>query len=159
LAALTTACLGLALSGAFAQTTTQQFQVQITISAACQINSATNLTFPTSGVLSANVDETSTVTVQCTSGQTFNILLDAGTGAGATVDARLMTGPGGATVEYSLFRDPARTLIWGDTIGGNTQAGTGTGSPQAFTVYGRVPPQTTPGAGNYSDTITATITL
>jgi outer membrane usher protein len=37
-------------------------------------------------------------------------------------------------------------------------ASTGNGASQPFTVYGRVPPQTTPTPGAYSDTVTVTVT-
>ncbi|MDR6870988.1 spore coat protein U-like protein [Bosea sp. BE125] len=68
-----------------------------------------------------------------------------------------MSGTGGL-VNYSLFRDASRTLNWGTTIGTDTVAGTGNGSGQSFTVYGRVPVQTTPSPALYSDTITVTVT-
>ncbi|WP_409528142.1 spore coat protein U domain-containing protein [Rhizobium sp.] len=35
--------------------------------------------------------------------------------------------------------------------------GTGTGSPQTLTVYGRVPAQNTPAPGTYSDTVVVTV--
>lgn len=149
----------LAAGPVFAQTATTQFNVQITIAAECQISSApAPLNFGTSGVIDANVDATTTIDVQCTNGQSYNIGLNEGQGAGATVAARLMTGPAAATVTYSLYQDAARTTIWGDTIGTNTVAGTGTGSPVTHTVYGRVPPQPTPAAGTYNDVITVTVT-
>ncbi len=141
-----------------AATATTAFQVQITIVASCIIVSATPLNFGIQGVLAANVDATSTITVECTPLTTYNIGLDVGTGAGATVAARKMTGPLAATVTYSLFQDAARAALWGPTIGTNTVASTGTGAPQAFTVFGRVPPQATPGIGVYLDTITVTVT-
>ncbi|TMV00726.1 spore coat U domain-containing protein [Brucella haematophila] len=140
-----------------AQTPTATFNVQITITAACQINSATNMDFGSNGVLSTNVDATSTITVQCTNLTPYNIGLSAGSGTGATVANRLMTGPASATVGYSLYTTTARTAVWGNTVGTNTVAGTGNGAAQAYTVYGRVPVQTTPAAGVYTDTVTATI--
>ena len=48
--------------------------------------------------------------------------------------------------------------MWGNTVGTNTIAGTGSGGSQSYTVYGRVPPQTTPAAATYTDTITVTVT-
>lgn len=142
----------------WAQTTSTNFTVQITIAGACQINAAANMDFGSHGVLSNNTDATSIITVQCTNTTSFNVGLSAGNGASATVANRLMTGTGGATVGYSLYRNAARDELWGDTTGTNTFAGTGTGAPQQLTVYGRVPPQNTPAPGGYTDTITATIT-
>jgi spore coat protein U-like protein len=65
---------------------------------------------------------------------------------------------GANTITYSLYQDAGRTTVWGNTIGTNTVAGTGNGASQSYTVYGRVPPQTTPAAALYGDTITVTVT-
>ena len=61
-------------------------------------------------------------------------------------------------VLYGLYRDSARSLPFGNTIGTNTLAGTGTGLAQSATVYGRIPPQATPSPGTYNDTIVVTLT-
>src|SRR5262249_38716376 len=138
-------------------TTTTTFTSQITIAATCVINSASTLNFGTQGVLNTNVDQTSTIQVACTDTTPYNIGLDAGTGSGATVALRKMTS-GGATVSYSIYRDSARTTVWGNTIGTDTVAATGNGTAQNYTVYGRVPAQTTPAPGTYTDTVTVTVT-
>jgi spore coat protein U-like protein len=65
---------------------------------------------------------------------------------------------GADTVTYGLYRDAGRTLPWGATVGVDTASGTGTGLAQNLTVYGRIPPQTTPQPASYSDTIIATVT-
>ena len=95
--------------------------------------------------------------MSCTNTTPYNIGLDAGTGSGATVATRKMTS-GGATVSYSLYSDSAHATVWGNTIGTDAVAGTGNGTGQNYTVYGRVPPQTTPAPGTYTDTITVTVT-
>lgn len=59
------------------------------------------------------------------------------------------------TLNYSLYTDPRRTNVWGNTIGTNTV----TGIAQDYTVYGRIPPQTIFGPGPYSDTIVVTLTF
>jgi spore coat protein U-like protein len=74
------------------------------------------------------------------------------------VTTRKMTSGGGATINYSLYTDSGRTTVWGNTIGTNTVAGTGSGSSQGLTVFGRIPPQTTPAPATYSDSIIATVT-
>lgn len=127
-----------------------------TIVSACNI-SATNVSFGSAANLSSLIDATGTATVQCTDSTAYNVGLDAGTGSGATVTTRKMT-HSGLTINYSLYRNAARTQVWGTTIGTNTVSGTGSGSNQNVTVYGRVPVQTAPGAGTFTDTITATVT-
>ncbi len=54
-------------------------------------------------------------------------------------------------------RDAGRTAPW-FTDAGNVATGSGTGNGQSLTVYGRVPVQTTPVAGTYTDTVVVTIT-
>ena len=51
---------------------------------------------------------------------------------------------GGSTyyLPYELYRDSARSLRWGNTLTVDTASGTGTGSAQQLTIYGRVPPVT-----------------
>ncbi len=153
------AAISAAPGQSLAQTsTTADFTVQITIQAACQINSAGLLNFGNNGFITGNVDATSQIVVQCTSTTPYTLGLSAGAGTGATVANRLMTGPSGATVSYSLYRDAGHTQLWGTTVGTDRQAGTGTGAAQSFTVYGRVPAQTTPVPGVYTDTVRATLT-
>lgn len=156
LALLSTASL--MTDSALAAVATGNMNVRITITAECKVQTASDLDFGSKGVIDANVDQTSTIGVQCTSGQTYNVGLSAGGGSGATVAVRKMTGPGAATVNYTLYRDSGRTQLWGVTIGTDTVAGTGNGSVQNLTVYGRVPPQTTPAAGAYTDTVAITVT-
>ena len=140
-------------------TVTTTFTVQITITSACSIVSATNMNFGSVGVIGVlGVDTTSTITVQCTSLAPYTIGLSAGTGSGATVAARLMTSGASNTVGYSLYQDVAHALVWGTTIGTNTVAGIGSGASQSFTIYGHVPSQLTPPAAVYNDTITVTVT-
>ena len=142
---------------AFAATTTTTFTVQITITASCVINSASTLNFGGQGVLTANVDNTWTIQVQCTNTTPYNIGLDAGTGTGATVAVRKMTN-GANTITYSLYSDSGHTTVWGNTVGTNTVAATGSGASQSYTVYGRVTAQTTPAPATYTDTVTVTVT-
>lgn len=140
-----------------AATTTSTFTVQITIAGSCAITSTSTLDFGTQNVLTANVDTTSTVQVQCTNTTPYNIGFDAGTASGATVSTRKMTN-GAATVSYALYSNAGRTVNWGNTVGTDTVSATGNGAAQSQTVYGRVPVQSTPAPAAYTDTITMTVT-
>src|SRR5437764_1366533 len=95
-----------------AATATTTFTVQMTVTATCTVNSATTLNFGTQGVLSTNVDQTSTLQVTCTNTTPYNIGLDPGTGTGATVATRKMTS-GASTVNYTLYSNSTRTTVWG----------------------------------------------
>jgi len=134
---------------------TTAFTVSVTLSSSCSV-SATPLNFGTAGVLSANVDATTNLSVACTYTTPYSVSLSAGAAPGATTSTRAMT-QGSSEVFYSLFQNSARTVNWGANVGVDTVAGTGTGSAQSIPVYGRVSPQTTPTLGNYSDTVVVTV--
>lgn len=143
-------CSSLTAAGTF------PFTVSATVTNNCNIG-ATNLSFGTAGVLGTGINATGSLSVACTNGDAWRVSLNGG-GSG-NVAARVMQRQGGGgSVGYQLYTDSARTLPWGDGTGGTTRVtGTGTGLAQAVTVYGRVPAQSTPAPGSYSDTITATI--
>jgi spore coat protein U-like protein len=157
LGSILAASFSIAWSDAKAATATGSFNVQVTIAATCVVTSATNLNFGTQGVLAANVDQTNTITVTCTNTTPYNIGLDKGLN-GSSVTTRQMKSGGGALINYALYSDSGRTTNWGNTVGTDTVAATGNGAGQAYTVYGRVPPQTTPAPAVYTDTITITVT-
>ncbi len=158
---------GLAVAGGPAAATTSinsTFQVQLTIQAQCVINSTATLNFGSLGVLggsggSANNDQTTTVAVQCTNSTPYNIGLDAGTTTGGSTGTRLLFNTSTSeTVQYKLYQDAGHSTNWGNTIGTDTSSQTGNGASQPYTIYGRIPPQTTPTPGTYSDTVTVTVT-
>ena len=155
--AVATVCLIPFVSASLAATTTSTFTTQVTLTASCTINSASTLNFGSQGVLIAAVNQSSTVQVQCTNTTPYNIGLDAGAGTGAAVAVRKMTS-GANTVNYSLYSDSGHATVWGNTVGTDTVAATGSGASQSYTVYGQVPAQTTPAPGTYTDTITVTVT-
>ena len=139
--------------------TTSSLSASVTYVAACQSLTSSTLSFGSTGLLAADVDAITTLGVQCTNSTPYKVGLSAGNGSGATTTTRKMTGPGSHTVSYQMFRDAGRTQNWGnDTTGGtDTNNGSGSGGSQSYTVYGRVPPQATPPAGTYSDTIVFTV--
>ena len=157
-ATLLTVSLVLLPTVGYAGTSTGNFKVTLTIQAECKLNSTTDIAFGTSGVIQAALTANGTLGVQCTNTTPYNIGLSAGAGTGATVTNRSMTAGTGSTIGYSLYRDTAFTQVWGDVVASNTMAATGSGAVQSYTVYGRVPAQTTPAAGNYSDTVQVTVT-
>jgi len=150
--------VGLSPNPAWAATKTATFLVQAQIVADCTV-AATNLDFGTIGLLSANTDAATTLTVTCSNTSTYNVGLNAGTGTGSTIPNRLLAN-GAATLQYQLYLTSARNTVWGNTVSTDTQGGTGNGQAQTLTVYGRVPIQAiTPAPGTYTSTITATITF
>ena len=150
-----------AVGGAQALTTTGNFNVKITIIANCVV-SATDMLFPvTTGVLNANIDQTSVISVTCTNTTPYSVGIEVGANGGGTVITRKMKGgPTNELISYALFSDSGRTTNWGNTLATGWQTGTGNGSttPQTYTVYGRVAPQATPTPGNYADVVQVTVT-
>jgi spore coat protein U-like protein len=127
-----------------------------TVSSNCTIGS-TNVSFGSQGTLTSNIDAQGTLSIQCTSQLPYAVSLNGGNSGATDPTLRKMT-KGANSITYGLYRDAAHSLGWGSTSGVNTASGTGTGVAQTLTVYGRVPPQTTPKANTYSDSIIATIT-
>ena len=130
------------------------FTVTANVTSQCAV-SATTLDFGAVGLLLANTDGASSISVQCAAGVAYQVGLD--NGQHATGTTRRMTGPGGL-LNYELYRNSGRTQRWGSTLNSDTVIGVGNGGSQGLTVYGRVPNQTTPSAGTYNDTITITVT-
>ena len=67
---------------------------------------------------------------------------------------------GSEPLNYNLYRDAARTAIWGDGTGG-TQVYSDPRTPRnqnvTLTVYGRIPAGQDVSVGTYTNTVTATI--
>ena len=146
---------------AHATTANTTFQVLMTITKACSVT-ATNLTFTTSASTATNVAESTagTVTVTCSKNTTYTVGLAPSAANGGTANGTgSMNGTGANTdkVPYTLYSNAAHTTVWGNTVGTNTIAGTGTGLAQAaLSVYGIVPSANfTP--DNYSDTVTVNV--
>lgn len=153
--------MSLGSAAAVAATSTTTFQVSATVADACSV-AATNLAFGSvTPVTNTNIDATSTVTVTCSLGTAYNITLDAGANASVAGDVtkRRMKDGGTNHLSYQMYSDTARTVVWGNTVGTNSVAGTGTGLGVAAIVYGRIPSgQQETATGSYTDTINVTVT-
>ncbi len=132
------------------------FTVTATNVTTCSVT-ATTVDFGTTGVIQTAVNATGTLSITCTASAPYTVSLNGGNDAATNPTLRKMS-KGAEKITYGLYRDSARTLPWGSTISVDTAAGTGTGLAQTLTVYGRVPAQTTPSPGLYTDTIVATVT-
>lgn len=133
-----------------------RFQVSATAVDSCNVT-ATNLAFGNYDPLMATTnDQTTIITVTCTVDAAYIIGLDAGIGAGATVATRKMMNNANS-LNYSLYKDWGRTLVWGNTAGTDTVTGIGTGSPIDYTVYGQIAAKQPVKRGTYLDTITVSV--
>ncbi len=144
------------ISGSGTGSSDLNVQVQAHIQSGCFISTTTDLDFgQSSGAIASNRDQSSTITVACSGNPTWQVGLNNGTHYAH--GTRNMMNADGSTIQYQLYRDPARTQLWGATVNSDTVAGSGTSSTQLI-VYGRVPAQTASTPGTYSDTITVTLT-
>jgi spore coat protein U-like protein len=104
------------------------------------------------------LDSTGRVTYRCNAAAA-NISISLGKGASPTFNPRTMTKSGEA-LNYNLYRNAARTNIWGDGTGGTsvyTRANPPNNNNVNVTIYGRIPAGQDVSAGAYSDTVLATI--
>lgn len=141
-----------------AATATTSFLVTATVLKFCTVV-ATPMAF---GNYTSSTDaiSTSTITVTCTNGTGYDIGLDAGAAAGATVTTRQMSGTvvTAARLNYFLYSDSSRTVNWGNTVGTDTVHLTAGVAPIVSTVYGRVPSGQFVSPDAYLDTINVTVT-
>jgi spore coat protein U-like protein len=107
------------------------------------------------GPITSNVDQTTSIGLVCSGRTAWQIGLNNGLYASGTI--RRMRNGAGQFVVYELYRDSPRSLRWGNALGADTLAGTGTGTAQSLPIYGRVGAQA-PAIGSYSDTIMVTVT-
>jgi spore coat protein U-like protein len=135
------------------QTAQTTFQVKARVSAVCEVT-ATDLDF---GTYTSNTGSsrlgTTTLKATCTPNTTYNVGLNEGTSPGATVNARKLVS-GANNLNYQLYSDASRSVIWGNTTGTDTVTGIGTGLAVDHTVYGSVAAKQVVPAGDYADTIT-----
>ncbi|MBC8128977.1 MAG: spore coat protein U domain-containing protein [Rhizobiaceae bacterium] len=132
---------------------TDDMDVTLTVAADCEVT-ATAMDFGnlTAGGLSG-ATATSTISVNCATGISYQVSLDAGDGASATTTARKMTHTtvSSNTVDYGIFTDSGHTANFATAT-----AATGTGSAVDTTAYGQIS-STTAAAGDYTDTITVSL--
>jgi spore coat protein U-like protein len=126
--------------------------------ASCTI-STTSVNFGNYNVFTGtNLDSTGTVRYRCNAAAA-NITISLSKGVSTTFNPRQMS-KGAERLNYNLFRDAARTTIWGDGTGGTvvyTRANPPNNSNVNVTVYGRVTAGQDVSAGAFSDTVSAVI--
>lgn len=148
-----------------------QLNVQITIGTGCSVTNGTaggssntfgSISFGNYNDLANLIDGRSfgsaggsSFGLQCSLGTAYSIALNAGQNASGG-QRRMINA--GAYVAYNLYQNSGRSLPWGDGgATGSVLSGTGTGNNEEVIVYGRVPSQTTPSPGTYTDTVQVTI--
>lgn len=124
--------------------------------AACTVTSSI-LAFGAINPLSGEErDSTASITVSCPAPTAYTISLNAGSG---TYNQRTMLS-GSNALDYNLYTDSQRTLIWGDGSGvTRTVSGSASSTGTTHTIYGSIPAQRQAVPGAYSDSVIITITF
>lgn len=127
--------------------------------------STTGITFPAyTSPGGALADSTGDVAVTCTATLlagtgSYTIAISAGSGTFATRTLK----SGANALNYNIYTDSARSIVWGDGSG-TTQTESDsylillTPTTRHYTPYGRIPAAQNKPAGTYTDTVTVTIT-
>jgi spore coat protein U-like protein len=65
---------------------------------------------------------------------------------------------GANTLNYNLYMDAARTVVWGDKSSGTSNyTALLAALPVTLSVYGRIPARQNAKAGNFADTVVITL--
>jgi spore coat protein U-like protein len=145
-------------ASATTNTSTGILAVSATVVNSCSVGSSAMAFGNVQGLtVSVPLNATGNVSVTCTNSAAYNVGLDKGLNGGS-VTTRLMSDGSGDTISYTLYRDPTRTQNWGQTVGTDTVAGTGSGAAQSLSVYGTIPSQNLHIVDPYADTVTVTVT-
>ncbi|WP_320198831.1 Csu type fimbrial protein [Agrobacterium sp. rho-13.3] len=129
------------------------FNVTAAVEPTC-IVTAQPINFGGHGVLNTIVDATGSISLTCTTNLAYSIALNGGLSNSPPASRQMVLA--GSSITYGLYRDLARSNVWGSGTG-QIATGTGTGTLQTLAVYGRVPVQSTPAPGIYSDTVVVTV--
>src|SRR3984893_4739079 len=151
----------IAASSAFAGTasTVNTNNITASVSAKCTIG-AFSIGF---GVYdpfaAAPLDQTGTVTINCTKGTSGVVSFDLGVNASGAVRRMKDTGAGTNFLTYEVYRDAARTTVWNAvntvTLGPSVSKNTA----MTATAYGRIINGQDVAVANYQDTLVATVTF
>jgi spore coat protein U-like protein len=147
----------LAAGAVHAASASASFAVSASVASGCTVT-APPLAFGTYTAGSGDVNASSTIHVTCSNTSLFAVGLSTGATAGASYAQRLLAA-GTNTLQYNLYTTATYGAVWGDGSGATqvrSGVGAGAGNALAFTVYGKIPDNTTnraTSAGNYSDVI------
>ena len=134
-----------------------------TVMAGCSIN-ASSISFGAYDVFSNTPrDSTGSISVNCTSEVVKAKVTMSASSTSGTFNPRRMKGAGADRLNYNIFIDGSRTVIFGNGTGGSSlvdlKRPTGKPAPwnQNIRYYGRIFPGQDVSPGEYSDTLTVTI--
>ena len=125
-----------------AGTDSTQFEVKLTVNESCKFTSVDRSTISASNAKGQ-------LNITCTLNTPYEIALK-GSGKMSNTNAASTS-----KVPYNLYQNSARTTEWNAT---NVLSNKGNGKDQAIPVYAKLAGDTNVEAGNYVDTVVATVT-
>lgn len=141
-----------------AATATAAMPVSATVLSVCAVVATPMLFGNYNGGSGSPTDAQATLLVVCTPLEDYDIALNKGLDASATVADRWMAFAGNQ-LHYNLYTSSDRSTIWGDgTLGTDIVSGDGDGLIATIDVFGRIPEDQFPPPGLYVDVVTVTMT-
>jgi spore coat protein U-like protein len=140
-------------------------KIDIALSQQCTI-SVTPISFGNYDAFSSvPLDTTGTVTVNCSDVVWAEVKLGVSSSSGTFNPRRMRRSGGNDFLDYNIYTNATRTVIFGDGTGGtgtielHKPPGTPRHEPwsRSISMYSRIPPGQNVSVGTYSDTLTATV--
>lgn len=167
LAVLAPVCAGGVVAGAWlvagdasAATQTATIGISTSIPATCTVTALSNMAF--SAAIASTTAQTHDAQggfrVNCTNAGIYGVSIPvSGNGTGA--QRRMFNGGTGGYLLYDVYASAADRTAAGPLYptGATSTGQAGNGNDQDFVLYGRIPTQTAPAPGNYTDTLTVTV--
>lgn len=142
--------------GVSAKTNTGTMAARVQVDTSCRLNTEP-LTFGTVNLFSGQVDATTNVKLSCGPAVAYSVAID--NGQYYNGQRRMYGGVFAGFqlyVPYEIYRNAARTQVWGSTAGNLVTGTTPANGDVTLTAYGRVPNSLVL-ARPYLDTVTVTV--
>jgi spore coat protein U-like protein len=138
-----------------AKTATNTMTARLQVDASCRLTTEP-LTFGNVNIFTAQVDATARIQLRCGPAVAYSVAID--NGLNFNGQRRMFNGVGGwfAYVPYEIYRNAARSQVWGATLATMVTGTTPANGQVTLTAYGRVP-STIVLPRDYVDTVTVTV--
>ena len=133
----------------------------------CTFSSTPGMSFgPYNDSSAVATDSATPIVVRCSrvlGTNNADVVLQLGPSATSGTIATRQMGSGANRMNYNLYRDAARSQVWGQTSGVDTgqlntgNIGNGSSVNVTFTVFGRIPALQNVSSGAYSDSVQLTV--
>ncbi len=131
--------------------------------ATCSFGTIGGLSFTYDVLSGAAATSSASMSVTCDAASSTNVALSIDNGLHSTTSnpwRKLLNSSNNQTLQYNIFTTAGYASIWGDGTNGTvTQSQPQTASTFSLTMYGEIPGAQNVSAGNFSDTVTVTMTF